>query len=53
MRSASSRGILKNCLQVLHVHVFLVAPLGSDHVAQSGTDQHEGRVAVRESVLKR
>ncbi len=33
---------------MLHIHVFLVAPLGVDHMAQSGTDQHEGRVSVRE-----
>ena len=33
---------------MLHVHVLLVAPLGAGHMAQSGTNQHEGRVAVRE-----
>ena len=35
---------------MLHIHVFLVAPLGAGHMAQSGTDQHEGRVAVREGL---
>ena len=32
-----------------HVHVLLVAPLGTGYMAQPGTDQHQGRVAVRES----
>ena len=49
MRSASNGGILKDGLQVLHVHVLLVAPLGTGHMAQPGTDQHESRVAVRET----
>ena len=48
MKSASNGGILNGCLQVLHVHVLLVAPLGAGHIAQSSTDQHEGGVAVRE-----
>ena len=34
---------------MLHVHVLLVAPLGAGHMAQPGTDQHEGGVAVREA----
>ena len=29
MKSDSNGGILNGCLQVLHVHVFLVAPLGT------------------------
>ena len=33
---------------MLHVHVFLVAPLGARHVAKSGADQHQGGIAVRE-----
>ena len=33
---------------MLHVHVFLAAPLGARHVAQPGADQHRGGVAVRE-----
>ena len=49
MKSAGNRGILKGSLQVLHVHVLLVAPLGAGHMAQSGADQHEGGVAVRET----
>ena len=49
MKLASNGGILKGCFQVLHIHVFLVAPLGTGHMAQPGTDQHEGRVAIREA----
>lgn len=49
MKSASNGGILKGRLQVLHVHILLVAPLGASHVAQPSTDQHEGRVAVWKS----
>ena len=33
---------------MLHVHVFLAAPLGARHVAEPGADQHQGGVAVRE-----
>ena len=33
---------------MLHVHVFLVAPLGTCHMAQPRADQHQGGVAVRE-----
>ena len=49
MKSAGNGGVLKGILQVLHVHVLLVAPLGAGYMAQPGTDQHEGRVAVRET----
>ena len=48
MKSASNRGILNGCLQMLHVHVFLVAPLGARHMAESGADQHQGGVAIGE-----
>ena len=48
MKSAGNRGVLQGSLEVLHVHVFLVAPLGAGHMAQAGTDQHEGGVAIRE-----
>lgn len=34
---------------MLHIHVFLVAPLGVSYMPQTGTDQHEGGVTVRES----
>ena len=49
MKSASNGGIFKGGLQVLHVHVLLVAPLGAGHMAQPGTDQHKGGIAVRET----
>ena len=48
MKSAGNEGIVHDRLQVLHVHVFLVAPLGASHVAQPGADQHQGGVPVRE-----
>ena len=48
MRSAGNRAVLKGRLQVLHVHVFFVAPLRSGNMAKSGTHQHQRRVAVRE-----
>ena len=49
MKSASNGGILNSGLQMLHIHVFLVAPLGASHIAQPGTDKHERRIAVRET----
>ena len=49
MKSASNGDVLNGSLQMLHVHVLLVSPLGASHMAQSSTDQHEGRVAVREA----
>ena len=49
MRSASNGSVLNGSLQVLHLHVLLVAPLGASHMAQAGTDQHQSGVAVREA----
>ena len=49
MKSASDRGVAEGGLQMLHVHIFLVAPLGAGHMAESITDQHEGRIAIGES----
>ena len=49
MKSASNGGILKGRFQVLRIHVFLVVPLGTGHMAQLGTDQHESRVTARET----
>lgn len=49
MKSASDGGILKSRLQVLHVYVLLVAPLGTGHMAQPSTDQHESKIAVRKT----
>ena len=46
MQSAGNKGVVQSRLQVLHVHVFPVAPLGARHVAKSGTDQHQGGVAI-------
>ena len=46
MKSAGNRGVIQSRLQVLHVHVFLVAPLGACHMAQPRTDQHQSRVAI-------
>ena len=48
MRSAGNRGVVQSRLQVLHVHVFLVAPLGARHMAEPGADQHQGGVAIGE-----
>ena len=48
MRSASNRGVVQSRLQVLHVHVFLVAPLGARHMAEPGADQHQSGIAIGE-----
>ena len=48
MKSAGNRGVVQSRLQVLHVHVFLVAPLGARHMAEPGADQHQGGVAIGE-----
>ena len=38
MKSAGNRGVLQGSLQVLHVHVLFIAPLGASPMAQAGTD---------------
>ncbi len=48
MKSAGNRGVVHGRLQVLHVHVFLAAPLGTRDVSQPRADQHQGGIAVRE-----
>ena len=48
MKSAGNEGGVQRRLQVLHIHVFLAAPLGTRHVAKSGADQHQGGVAIGE-----
>ena len=48
MKSAGNRGVIHDRLQVLHVHVFLAAPLGARHMAQPCADQHQGGVAIGE-----
>ena len=49
MKSASNGSILNGSLQVFHIHVLLVTPLGAGHMAQPGTDQHQCRVTVRKT----
>lgn len=49
MKSTRNGGLLKGSLQVLHVHVLLVAPLSTRHMPQPGADQHKGGVSVRET----
>lgn len=49
MRSASDGGIRNGNLQMLHIHLLLAAPLYAGYMAEPGTDQHEDRVAVRET----
>ena len=49
MRSAGNRGFLLGGLQVLHIHVLFVAPLGTGYMTQPGTDQHKGGVAIPET----
>ena len=48
MKSAGNGDVVQSRLQVLHVHVFLVAPLGARHVAKPRADQHQGGVAIGE-----
>ena len=48
LKSANNRGVVHDRLQVLHIHVFLVAPLGARHVAKPGADQHQSGVAIGE-----
>ena len=47
MKSAGNRGVVQSRLQMLHVHVFLAAPLGARHMAEPCADQHQGGVTVR------
>ena len=48
MKSAGNKGVVQRRLQVLHVHIFFVAPLRARYMAKPGADQHQSRVAVRE-----
>ena len=41
-------GIAESGLQMPHVHVLPVTPLGTCDMAQAGADEHQGRVAIRE-----
>lgn len=49
MQLVSDGSFLKSSLQVLLIHVLLVAPLDAGYMAQPDTDQHESRVAFRET----
>ena len=48
MKSAGNEGVVQRRLQVLHVHIFFVAPLRARYMAKPGADQHQSRIAVRE-----
>ena len=48
MKSVGNEGVVQSRLQMLHIHVFLVAPLGACHVAEPCADQHQGGVPIRE-----
>ena len=48
MKSAGNEDVVQRHLQVLHVHIFFVAPLRARYMAKPGADQHQSRVAVRE-----
>ena len=41
-------GIAESGLQMPHVHILLVTPLGACDMAQAGADEHQGRVAIGE-----
>ena len=48
MRSAGNRDVVRRRLQVLHAHVFLVAPPGTRCMAKPRADRHQGEISVRE-----
>ena len=48
MKSTGNEGVVQRRLQVLHVHIFFVAPLRARYMAKPGADQHQSGVAVRE-----
>ena len=48
MKSAGNEGVFHGYLQMLHVHVLLVAPLSACYMAQPRTDQHQSRVPIGE-----
>ena len=48
MKSVGNRDVVQSRLQMLHVHVLLVAPLCSRHMTQPCTDQHQRRVPIEE-----
>jgi len=40
LKSAGNRGVVHGRIQMLHVHVFLAAPLRPRHMAEPGANQH-------------
>ena len=48
MKSAGNEGVVQSRLQMLHIHVLLVAPLRACYMAEPRTDQHRGGVSIRE-----
>ena len=48
MKLADNESVVHDRLQMLHVHVFLVAPLGARHMGEPRADQHQGGATVRE-----
>ena len=48
MKSAGNGDVVQSRLQVLHIHIFLAAPLGARHMAKPRADQHQGGVAIGE-----
>ena len=46
-------GIAESGLQMPHVHILLVTPLGACDMAQAGADEHQGGVAIREGTHER
>ena len=46
MKSAGNRALVQRRLQMLHIHVFLVAPLSACHVAEPCADQRQGGVTI-------
>ena len=48
MKSAGNGDVIYGRLQMLHVHVFLAAPLGARHMAQPRANQHQSGISVRE-----
>ena len=48
MTSAGNEGVVQSRLQVLHIHIFLAAPLDARHVAQPCADQHHQKYSIRQ-----
>ena len=46
MKLAGNESVVQSRLKMLHIHILLVAPLGTCHMAKPRTDQHQGRVPI-------